>query len=509
MAVKRYFASKDNTITNAFKSDLLTRGTGSNMGASDILETFVIHGQTSASINATNAEQARILIQFPVEDIVTDITNGVVPSSSVQYRLVMTNAPHADTTPIDYSLEVAMVSGANWIEGTGLDMEEYTDSGVCNWLSSSNGSVWPGLPRIDDGQNPNSGGSYFTGSAEGQISASYHFSGGLEDLDIDVTFAIDKWRRSPGGANNYGFLIKHPNDIISGSSGSFFTKRFFSRTSDYYLNRPYLEARWDSARKDNRSNAVISSSLAPASFNINDVYLYNTIRGQLHSIPNTTGSGQHILVSFYSGTNTDPSVPTGSKLHVINTAGSSVLNITGGMLVENGSDVVGVYSCSFATTSSFTTLHDVWHSGSVEYFTGSLEVSSQNASSLIYDEEYINDITNLKTSYFKGEKPTLRVYVRKKNWSPNIYNVVNATVESDVIDDAYWRLYRVIDDREIIPYGTSSYNFTKMSYDVSGNYFELDTTHLDPGYMYAMQFLYYINGVYKEQPETFKFKLDE
>ena len=82
MAVKRYFASKDNTITNAFKADLLTRGTGSNMGASDILEAFVIHGQTSASIDADNAEQARILIQFPVEDIVTDISNGSVPSRS-------------------------------------------------------------------------------------------------------------------------------------------------------------------------------------------------------------------------------------------------------------------------------------------------------------------------------------------------------------------------------------------------------------------------------------------
>ena len=112
MAVKRYFASKDNTITNAFKANLLTRGTGSNMGASDILEAFVIHGQTSASIDADNAEQARILIQFPVEDIVTDISNGSVPSSSVEYRLVMTNAPHADSTPIDYSLEVAIVSGA-------------------------------------------------------------------------------------------------------------------------------------------------------------------------------------------------------------------------------------------------------------------------------------------------------------------------------------------------------------------------------------------------------------
>ena len=48
-----------------------------------------------------------------------------------------------------------------------------------------------------------------------------------------------------------------------------------------------------------------------------------------------------------------------------------------------------------------------------------------------------------------------------------------------------------------------------MSYDISGNYFELDTTHLDPGYSYGIQFLYYINGVYKEQPDTFKFKLDE
>ena len=57
MAIKRYFATKDNTITNAFKSNLLTRATGSNMGASDILEAFVIHGQTSASVNPRNAEQ--------------------------------------------------------------------------------------------------------------------------------------------------------------------------------------------------------------------------------------------------------------------------------------------------------------------------------------------------------------------------------------------------------------------------------------------------------------------
>ena len=38
MAIKKYVASKDNTITNAFGIDLNTRSTGSNMGAADILE---------------------------------------------------------------------------------------------------------------------------------------------------------------------------------------------------------------------------------------------------------------------------------------------------------------------------------------------------------------------------------------------------------------------------------------------------------------------------------------
>ena len=38
MAVKKYFADADTTITNAFKTNLTTRGIDANMGASDILE---------------------------------------------------------------------------------------------------------------------------------------------------------------------------------------------------------------------------------------------------------------------------------------------------------------------------------------------------------------------------------------------------------------------------------------------------------------------------------------
>ena len=99
MAIKRYYLTKDNTISNAFKANLSTRATGSNMGAADILEAFVIHGQTSAAINATNAEQSRILIEFDMDTLLDDITAGTVPSSSVDYVLKMFNAPHASTTP--------------------------------------------------------------------------------------------------------------------------------------------------------------------------------------------------------------------------------------------------------------------------------------------------------------------------------------------------------------------------------------------------------------------------
>ena len=49
MGIKRYTANADTTITNAYKANLRTRGTGSNMGLADSLEVFHIYGQASSS----------------------------------------------------------------------------------------------------------------------------------------------------------------------------------------------------------------------------------------------------------------------------------------------------------------------------------------------------------------------------------------------------------------------------------------------------------------------------
>jgi len=141
MSILRYTASLDNTITNAFEENLSTRGTGSNMGASDILETFSIYGQGTS----TSVELSRILIQFPTTQITTDRSAGTLPASgSVTWKLKMYNAAHYETVPSSYTLQVSAVS-ASWEEGLGLDMESYSDLTEddvgSNWLNRTGDNI--------------------------------------------------------------------------------------------------------------------------------------------------------------------------------------------------------------------------------------------------------------------------------------------------------------------------------------------------------------------------------
>lgn len=139
MGLYRYTASADNTITNAFRSNLEYRGTGSNMGAADVLEAFYIAGQTSSS-SGLSSEKSRILIQFDMNPLNSDRSAGKIPlSGSVSWNLRLYNASHASTLPKDFKLVAKVVSGS-WQEGTGLDMDEYTDQTYevipgSNWVS--------------------------------------------------------------------------------------------------------------------------------------------------------------------------------------------------------------------------------------------------------------------------------------------------------------------------------------------------------------------------------------
>ena len=67
MAILRYSASADTTISNAFKSTLAERGTSANMGESDVLEIFSIYAQTVDENDDATLENSRIMIKFPTK----------------------------------------------------------------------------------------------------------------------------------------------------------------------------------------------------------------------------------------------------------------------------------------------------------------------------------------------------------------------------------------------------------------------------------------------------------
>ena len=513
MAILRYSASADTTITSAFEAGLVYRGTGSNMGYADSLEVSSIYGQLSSSTDGQSQELSRILIQFPISTISANRTASKIPASgSVTFNLKMYNARTPFTLPQGFNLVVAPVS-RSWNEGTGLDMDEYQDLGSANWISSSTGQPWASV-----------GGDYRTGS-----NYNVYFEQGYEDINLDISDTVERWisAADPAFANNYGFGIhltasqeayyssSTGADVgsliqnVDGATQSYYTKKFFARSSEFFFKRPVIEASWDSRVMDNRESFYYSSSLAPTADNLNRLYLYNYVRGRLVNVPGVDTSTT-MLVSFYSSSN---STPTGSKIALsfggdVPTAGN--LNVTASYVST------GIYSCSVAitgnapATSRLNIMHDVWHSGGVEYITGSFypELMPTYDSAPTFDR--ITSCTNLKKSYDKNLTSRFRFFVRDRNWSPTVYTVATANNPTQTIESASYAITRVIDNYMAIPYGTGSRLSTCLSYDKGGNYFDLDMGLLEPDYMYEIKLIYYNDsiGAWQEQPQTFKFRVE-
>jgi len=507
MGLKRYTATADNTISNAWQSNLTRRATGSNMGAADVLEVYSIYGRAyTSSAENKQVELSRILVQFPVDSISTDRSNGAIPASgSVSFYLKLFNAETTKTVPENYTLTVKPVS-QSWQEGTGLDLENYLDYTVGN-----TGSNWVQRKKEDNGTVSDwaeAGGDYLTASNFNQV-----FESGLEDLEVDVTILMEEWLGSV--YSNYGFGISlsasqeaTASYNLTGAADSFYTKRFFARGTQYFFKKPVIEARWDSSIKDDRANFYYSSSLASGEQNINTLYFYNYVRGQLQNLPDV-GTGL-LRVALYSGS-VDNTAPSGSKLtQVVDDRtgfGDSQLYATAGHVST------GIYSCSLGITASktpLTNLFDVWYSGSTEYFTGSINPSSFEGQQISIRPSYYLNISNLKQKYRSKENARFNLYIREKFWSPTIYTKANNDIETTTIDSASFRVFRVIDDYDAVPHGTGSDMYTILSHDVSGNYFDLDMSLLEPGYEYAFKFAFYDSSLsdWVEQDETFRFRVE-
>tara|TARA_R110000824_G_scaffold83385_5_gene208859 strand:- start:5422 stop:6921 length:1500 start_codon:yes stop_codon:yes gene_type:complete len=498
MGIKRFYATKDNTITNAYANNLTTRGTGSNMGASDILEVFNLYAQSSTS----SQEASRILIDFPVIGTTTTSISGsrdegeIPLSGAVNFYLRLYDAPHSTTTPTDFTLVASAIS-SSWTEGIGLDMEDYTDLGASNWLeNTASSNDWK-----------NEGGDFLTGTAAGQLgntlapSTKQTFSTGLEDLHMDVTAQMEEWLNTNTSSYGFGVYLTGSQEL-SGSTTSYYTKRFFARGSQYFFSRPVIEARWDDARSDNRGDFYASSSLVSADDNLNTLYFYNRVRGTLKNIPTLTND--FMLVTLHANALTS----------------SLSSSFSASLAYINGQNLTGVYTASVYMSTTASVVYDVWSTGAsqpaddgdrdTQYFTGSIEVNRFDDRGDDEEPVYVCNITNLKKEYSVKENARFRLFVRDKNWSPNVYTVATKTATSVTVPNIYYKLYRVVDELTIVNYGTGSTSepaHTKLSYDISGSYFNFDMSILESDFKYGLKFLYKYGTAYKEFDEVFTFRV--
>jgi len=543
MPIKRYTADADNTITNAFKANLTTRGTGSNTGESDIMEVFSIYGQNSGSTYGYSQELARSMVRFPISDISSDRTAGTLPASgNVSFYLRLFNAAHAFTVPKNIQLVVAPMR-QEWEEGNGLDNDEYSDSTYdgsgSNWLRRATSSA--GLLSWD-----NVGGDFY-GQQSPATTYTVTFPDGTESMEVDISELVEQWIKgaSGGGIPNYGVMVKLTGSQeayssagtstalvlnTTGSKESYYTKKFFARGSEFFFKRPCVEARYDNTEKDDRGNFFYSSSLSTALENLNTLYLYNYVRGQLTDIPNiATDYTGEIYVSFFSG-NLDNTAPTGDALESV--ADGQHVRSTNVFAVTGGYVSTGIYSASVALTGASTPLtriYDVWFTGSedtnnaagsnviAQFSTGSFVPTTLSTSPIYSTPTYTTKITNLKDLYGKTEKPRFRVFIREIGDTKNIYTKATADVQNTIIDNAYYRVYRLADNTDAVVFGTGSApgatgsksDYTRLSFDVSGNYFDFDISLLERDYAYGIKFAYYTGEGYLEQPEIFKFRVEE
>ena len=610
MSIKKFFATKDNTITNAFGVDLRNRGTASNQGASDVMEVFSIYGQSGND----SVEKTRCLVQFSVKDIkdARDISQ-IKQSGSVSFFFRLFNAAHNTTTPRQFSLSVMPIL-ESWSEGRGLDMETYKDLGASNWLSSSEGTQWAhtgstfssvissnltdpssahayvqtfntGKENLEIditdlveswlvnqagnsiaasgsvtlGQNPQNDNtekitlhSYTGFSKEFIFSTSSIIEGNVNYVqvsDVGVTQtrdelitriaatglfsavangsnAVDLVQLTPGlygntiievdgtdqitkvnfdggtGTANRGLVIKLSGSAESGEEQTtYYTKRFFARNSQYFFKKPIIEARSEVIIEDDRGCIIKSSSLVPASDNLNKIYLYNlSSDGDYVDIPST---GSNLLVSFVPKEGSPREQIAGPAVNPEKT------------YVTASREQQGIYSAEFAYAGSEQVLYDIWSTSSEEslkeIITGSgFNINDRSFYSSNAKSGYKFNITNLKSSYTKDEVITFRVHTEKKGAPLTIYTKATNKANVSNVKEVYYKVDRVTDNYNVIPYTEEeNIKYSKLSYDMSGSFFDLDMSIFAPNYLYEISFLRKNGKNFIEQDEKFKFRIEK
>lgn len=470
MAIRQYTASADTTITNAFKSNNIDRATLANMGQADVVEVFYNN-------SPQGPEKSRALFKFDISGV---LSGSGIPSAS--YYLKLFNAQHNETLPEKGTLEIKPVD-KEWSEGYGLDLDEYTDTGLKSGSNADFGANWEYARSSSAGvvEWTSSGGDFINNP-----SYTYYLEDGDEDLEVDITELVEDWRDN--NLDNHGVVVKFIPDQETGSL-SFYTKKMFARGTEFFHQKPVIEERWDSSIKDDKRNFTLSASYYPQSQNRNNIVFYNQTPDGLQSL---NLGGSNLILRMYEDKDYQNEISTS-------------IGPTYPVTASENTYYSGVYEAQVELSSSNEkNLFGRWEIGGNKVEDFVVRIAPETTD--INTSKYVVSFVNSSKEYTKRENPRVRVCTRKKNWNPTVYTKLQDRFETNNVENLYYKIERVPDNYTVVPYGQEH---TRFSYDASGSYTDLNTDILESDMMYEMKLAHKQGKNFHEFDNTLKFRIVE
>ena len=503
MSIARAYADKDTWITEASVT--------SNFGQSPILEVW-----NKINDITKRKEFARMLVSFSLSSLSADIVNnGNIPdprtNTSVSAFINLKNAENSQTQAINFDL-VAYPLTATFMEGRGLDNDDYTNTGFANAVSATNTIPWTS-------SNGQTGAAGYIGAASrvyDSNSATQFFESGQEDLRLDVTDYFKSYLNfstgtsiADGGSADHGFIIRmtdkyeakdKPEALSAGvaasvSADSFYTKKFYSRETNT-RKRPYFELVWDGAIKDNRNNIKFSKTA--------DLFYYSIVDGELTDLNNRGPFPGHVTISA-NGVGMLTSAASGMALTASRfSKGIYKVNIGTATNAAGYLNLTGI-NLALSSSTSFTDSWTITTAG--EYrtdtfsFTCLLPTSgraSYNTSD--YSSTPIVSLANLQGQYSPRTKARIRVFVKNRQTQWEAITGSTTAMNSTIVKDGSFEIRELVTDDIEVPE-------QELSYDADGNFFDLDNRLLYDGIKYKIVIKLNVRGenIVYDYPERWQF----
>ncbi|MCX8008741.1 MAG: hypothetical protein N3A54_03470 [Patescibacteria group bacterium] len=489
-----FFPTKDASITNSFADLGTSRKVYSNMGGSDVLETFVLYNRDGS----LEYELSRFLIQFNISELEKRAGSYAKLAESKVF-LCLYNTPHSKTLPKEFSLEIYRLTHS-WEEGIGLDMEQYTDEGGVCWRAYE--TVPKGNPRPTIYNWVTEGGDFDVSSKK-----VVYFHEGDEDCRVDITDWVLQWADPQNPYPNNGILVKFPDAEETIKQKNYYTKKFFARKSQFFYKRPRLE--------------LLSRDVSYVNLN------YDRLHFTLDSYITPSLKTNYLFYFNYSPLGVYVDIPgfenNSSQLYVRikNSKGELIRDGIRPLRVSNG---IYKYSLNLdeSEVNGEKVVFDEWYTYETDekpFFVGKITFLLTEKNFYFSSPEVVIPklyIKNIKPVYTTEEVITFSVFAYDLNWSPNVWVSYYRDGRRNglKLKNTYYKIVRKIDETVIVDYSfrdeEANIDYSKVFYNDEINYFTIHFSIFEPGFMYEIRFMSILedNSLYEHQ-ETFKFRVDE